>query len=159
MDLEREMFPFVPCADKLDITGVLLMLDGSESDAPGWRLLEVAIQWPDEDDEDDEDDLDWKPVDCLASREWPCFYRGVLPLGPVPLERHRARARVKLRLRECAEELHRFFVAFRYQVPERRCRCDPCEREAEHTPRHLHADPGWRDYRERYYATGAELNG
>jgi hypothetical protein len=149
LDIGREIFPFVPCADQLDITGVLVMFDGAEYDAPGWQMPELAIQWP---DEEDEDDLDWKPVHCFASREWPCFYRGVLPFGPVPLQRHRARVRVKLRLHECKEELHRLFVAFRYQVPTRRCGCDPCEREASHTPRHRHADFGSRDYRERYYA-------
>jgi hypothetical protein len=133
--LERRMFPYVPSAGELSITGmaVLFHADGAD-ECDRWKTEDCPC--PQEGEparrivgfkhrrrDCDDDELE---ISCLASEDSPGLYYGVFDTQIGPLDADRERAEVQFRFPKDTGAIERVYLLCRYQRQGRECH--PSER-------------------------------
>ena len=133
--LERRMFPYVPSAGELSITGMaVLFQNGADDECDRWRTKDCPcpqdggrarriVQFRHRRRDCDGDELE---ISCLASEDSPGLYYGVFDTQIGPLDADRERAEVQFQFPKETGEIERVYLLCRYE--RRRRVCQPSKR-------------------------------
>jgi hypothetical protein len=133
--LERRMFPYIPSAGELSITGLAVLFQtDSDDECERWKTAECPC--PQEGEparcivgfkrrgrDCDDDELE---ISCLASEDSPSLYWGVFDTQIGPLDGGRERTEIQFQFPKGIGEIERVYLLCRYE--RRKCTCSKSER-------------------------------
>jgi hypothetical protein len=127
--LERKMFPYVPGAGEVSVTGMAILFHGGDG---GERDCECAKECPCSEEVDPakrvvrfrhghQDRDDELHISCLRSEDRPELYYGAFDTHVGPLSRDRHRAQVHFQFPAHIGELDRIYLLCRYERSRENC--------------------------------------